>query len=123
MRHCIISKDPLFMNYNNKKFKVIEVSENGEVSETLIFDYKQVGNILSATYNDTNIIKGHLLGWVDTEGNITMSYHQINKEGVINTGKCTSKPEILSNGRIRLHETWQWTSGTRSKGQSILEEV
>jgi len=101
------------MNYNNKKFKVIEVSENGEVSETLIFNYKQVGNVLSATYSDINIIKGHLL----------MSYHQINKEGAINTGKCTSKPEILSNGKIRLHETWQWTSGTRSKGQSILEEI
>jgi hypothetical protein len=39
------------------------------------------------------------------------------------TGVCHSKPEILKNGKIRLHETWQWTSGDQSKGKSILEEV
>lgn len=27
-----------------------------------------------------------------------------------------------SNGKIRLHETWEWTSGDQSKGQSIIEE-
>lgn len=38
------------------------------------------------------------------------------------TGICHSIPEILSNGKIRLHETWEWTSGDLSKGQSIIEE-
>jgi hypothetical protein len=39
------------------------------------------------------------------------------------TGKCFSKPEILTNGKIRLHETWQWTSGDLSTGTSIIEEI
>lgn len=39
------------------------------------------------------------------------------------TGICNSKLEILHNGKIRLHETWQWTSGDKSKGESIIEEV
>ena len=39
------------------------------------------------------------------------------------TGVCQSRPEILEDGRIRLHKTWQWTSGDGSKGSSIVEEV
>jgi hypothetical protein len=29
----------------------------------------------------------------------------------------------MKNGKIRLHEKWQWTSGDGSKGESILEEI
>ena len=39
------------------------------------------------------------------------------------TGICFSKPEIMENGKIRLYETWEWTSGDNSKGNSILEEI
>jgi hypothetical protein len=52
-----------------------------------------------------------------------MRYHQINFNNEIMTGKCFSKPEILSNGKIRLYETWQWTSGDFSSGTSIIEEI
>jgi len=38
------------------------------------------------------------------------------------TGVCTSKPEFLANGKIRLHESWKWTSGDKSEGKSINEE-
>jgi hypothetical protein len=39
------------------------------------------------------------------------------------TGRCHSIPEQLSDGRIRLHEQWQWTSGDLSSGESIVEEI
>jgi len=52
-----------------------------------------------------------------------MSYHQINQNGELMTGTCYSKPELLENGRIRLFENWQWTSGDKSKGNSVLEEL
>jgi hypothetical protein len=55
-------------------------------------------------------------------GNIEMRYQQVNDLGKIMTGLCRSSPEILKNGKIRLHENWQWTSGDLSKGQSKLEE-
>jgi hypothetical protein len=29
----------------------------------------------------------------------------------------------MENGKIRLYEEWQWTSGDQSKGSSILEEI
>lgn len=111
------------INYNNKTFRPVQSTENGEVSEETIFEYRQNGTILTSEYFGGQILKGHLMGLVDENGNIEMRYHQVNKKGELMTGICFSKPEIMSNGKIRLHETWEWTSGKKSKGKSILEEV
>lgn len=111
------------MNYNNKKFRPVQNSENGETSEETVFEYKQTGNILTSEYKGGQIIKGHLIGLVDEDGTIEMRYHQINNKGELMTGICLSKPELSKSGKIRLHETWQWTSGDKSSGTSILEEL
>jgi len=111
------------INYNNKIFRPLSNSANGETSSETRFNYNQVGNVLMAYYSGGQIIQGHLIGLVDEVGNIDMRYHQINASGVLMTGICQSIPEILPNGKIRLHETWEWTSGDKSKGKSILEEV
>ena len=111
------------INYNNRKFRLIKNSENGETSSETIFEYKQEGEILTSTYSGGKIIKGHLIGLVDNVGNINMRYHQVNEKGVLMTGICKSKPELLPNGKIRLHENWNWTSSDKSNGISILEEI
>ena len=111
------------INYNDKKFRAVANSENGETSAETIFEYHQDGKILTASYNGGKIVKGHLMGLVDEQGNIDMVYHQVNTEGRLMTGKCHSKPEIMENGKIRLHETWEWTSGDFSKGTSVIEEL
>jgi hypothetical protein len=59
---------------------------------------------------------------VDKSGNIEMRYHQVNDNNELMTGMCISIPEILENGKIRLHENWKWTSGDQTKGTSIIEE-
>ncbi|MEI6411831.1 MAG: n-acetylglutamate synthase [Bacteroidota bacterium] len=111
------------LNYHNKQFRPISNTENGETSAETLFLYQQIGNILTCTYSGGKIIAGHLIGLVDEAGNIDMRYHQVNESGALMTGFCHSKPEILPDGRIRLHENWQWTSGDGSSGSSILEEV
>jgi len=110
------------MNYNNKVFKPISNTDNGETSNETIFHYKQVGNIVTATYSGGKIIQGHLIGLVDSFGNIEMRYHQVNEKNELMTGICKSTPEILANGKIRLLEEWKWTSGDKSTGTSIIEE-
>ena len=111
------------INYNKKTFVPVINSENGETSSETFFLYKQVGNIITSEYSGGKIKKGHLIGLVDEFGNIEMRYHQINENGELMTGICKSKPEILENGKIRLYESWQWTSGDKSKGESVIEEV
>jgi hypothetical protein len=110
------------INYNNKIFRPVVNSENGETSNETVFYYKQIGNILTSEYSGGKIVSGHLIGLVDKYGNIEMRYHQVNDNNEIMTGVCNSRPEILENGKIRLHETWQWTSGDKSYGESIIEE-
>lgn len=111
------------MDYNNRKFRPILNSLNGETSKETIFEYKQNGNILTSEYRGGNIILGHLIGLVGKEGNIEMRYHQINAKGELMTGICFSKPELTQNNKLRLHESWTWTSGDQSSGTSVLEEV
>jgi hypothetical protein len=111
------------INYNNKKFKPISMSKNSEVSPSTVFRYKQKGHVLTCDYSGDSIITGHLIGLVAEDGCINMRYHQINTDGELMSGTCQSTPEIMANGKVRLHEKWQWTSGDLSKGNSILEEV
>ncbi len=110
------------IDYNGKIFRPTSNSENGETSSETVFIYKQTGNILTSEYSGGKIKMGHLIGIVDENGNIDMCYHQVNNKDEIMTGICKSTPEILENGKIRLHESWQWISGDKSKGQSIIEE-
>lgn len=35
---------------------------------------------------------------------------------------CHSEPEIMEDGRIRLREQWQWTSGDKMKGNPWLRK-
>jgi hypothetical protein len=111
------------INYNNRKFRPVSNSDNGEVSSDMLFHYKQNGNILTCSYEGAHITKGHLIGLVDKNGAIEISYHQVNSKGELMTGNCSSTPKLMKNGKVRLQEEWQWTSGDQSKGNSILEEI
>ncbi len=111
------------INYNDRRFRPVRNSANGETSSETIFHYEQEGNILTSSYSGGRIRSGHLIALVDDEGCIDMRYHQVNDRGELMTGVCRSIPEVMPNGKIRLHETWQWTSGDGSTGNSVLEEV
>lgn len=122
--HCPINPSyPNMINYHGKSFRPVQNTENGETSAETIFMYQQDGAVLTSTYSGGKIKKGHLIGLVDENGVIEMRYHQVNSRNELMAGICHSVPEILSNGKIRLHETWQWTSGDLSKGSSVLEEI
>ncbi len=110
------------INYNNKIFKPVSNSKNAETTHETVFCYTQNDNIVTGVYSGGKIKYGHLIGIVDADGNIDMSYHQINNNNCIMTGICKSQPEILATGKIRLHETWRWTSGDCSEGTSVIEE-
>ena len=77
---------------------------------------------MTSEYSGVQIKNGHSIILVDSEGNISMCYNQVNDKDELMTGIYQSKPEILENGKIKRHERWEWTSGNKSKGQSIIEE-
>ncbi len=111
------------LNYNNKTFKSITNTSNGEVGEETLFHYHQKDKVVWAEYSGGAIIKGFLIAKVLENNALEMRYEHINKSGELMTGICHSTPEILANGLVRLHEKWQWTSGDFSSGESIIEEI
>ena len=110
-------------HYHNKIFKSIINTSNGDVELETTFYYKQKGNIVTASYSGGNIIEGNLIALVNKDGVLNMHYQHINNQYQLMTGICTSIPELMPNNKIRLHEKWQWTSGDKSSGESIIEEV
>ena len=49
------------------------------------------------------------------------------RDGVVHakyqaSGRCHSRIEVLDDGRLRMHETWEWTSQP-GNGTSVIEEI
>lgn len=112
------------MQYNleGKTFRSVTNSENGEVGTDTVFNYHQSNNTVWAEYEGGDIVKGHLIANVLASGQLDMRYHHINRCGEIMIGKCLSTPELMSNGKIRFKEEWQWLSGDLSSGYSEIME-
>lgn len=111
------------INYNGRRFRTAVNTENGEVSNETIFNYYQQNSEVWADYSGGSVLRGSIIGKVNEEGVIDMVYHHLSNTGELRAGKCHSVPEVMNDGKIRLHETWQWTSGDGSSGQSIIEEI
>lgn len=111
------------INYDNRTFRSVANTPNGEVGGVTLFHYRQQGDLVWATYEGNGIVQGHLIANVASDGALDMRYHHRSPSGALMTGFCRSRLEILPDGRYRLHEEWQWTSGDTSRGTSVIEEV
>ena len=110
-------------SYDGRTFRAASNASNGEVGDDTRFHYHQQGNIVWAEYAGGSIVKGSLIATVQRDGSLDMRYHHVNTDGALMTGQCRSTPETLPDGRLRMHEKWQWTSGDQSSGESTIEEV
>jgi len=111
------------LNYHNRKFAGVTNSPTGQVSGDTIFLYQQHENILTATYSGGSIHQGHMLGIVNDDNSLDLMYHHLDEHQSLKSGHCHSVPEILEDGRIRLHEKWSWTYPTIGDGNSVVEEI
>jgi hypothetical protein len=111
------------ISYHNRKFRSIANSNAGEVGSETIFHYRQDGDVVWAEYSGGEIVRGTLVAMVLPDDSLDMRYQHVNRKGDLMTGICGSIPELLPDGRIRLLETWQWTCGDHSSGESIIEEI
>ncbi len=109
--------------YEGRLFRPSTENQESDTTPETIFKYHQKGDLLTGTYSGGYVEFGQLIGLVNIAGRIDMRYHHINTDGDLMTGICRSIPEILESGKIRLHESWQWTCKDRAKGTSILDEL
>jgi hypothetical protein len=111
------------VNYHGRQFAGIENSAGGEVSGQTVFHYEQDGSVLKARYSGGEVVSGVLIGKVYANGDLEFRYNHVNEDWSLRGGKCYSVPEVLEDGRIRLHEQWQWQDESSEKGTSIVEEL
>lgn len=110
------------INYDGKVFIPQSNTENGEVDEETIFHYFQEDNLFWVEYSGGDVLKGHMIGTAEDNGELDFHYQHMNKNKQVRIGKCHSIPKILKNGRIEMREKWQWLNGDLSSGESVVVE-
>ncbi|MGH9657937.1 MAG: DUF3291 domain-containing protein, partial [Bryobacteraceae bacterium] len=111
------------LDYDNRRFTLRENSATGEVDMATIFHYRQRGSLVWAHYSGGAIRSGSLTASVNAEGILDAVYSHVNRFGETRSGVCRTVPEVLDDGRLRLHERWRWTTGDGAEGRSTVEEV
>lgn len=109
------------IHLGGRSFRALSNSESGEVSDATIFNYRQMGDTIWATYEGGDIVFGTLSGLI-MDNVLKFNYQHRNKRNEFMTGICHTDIKLL-DGKIQLHEKWKWTSGDFSEGTSVLEEV
>ena len=108
-------------NFNNKKFQLLENSENGETSPETTFYYKQDKNIVTADYRGGTILYGKIIAILEDDL-LNMLYQCITTNEDLKAGKAVAKINN-SNGKLKLSLDWEWLDGSESKGQSEYIEI
>ncbi|MCW5730658.1 MAG: n-acetylglutamate synthase [Alphaproteobacteria bacterium] len=111
------------VNYDRRMFRALANSAGGQVSADTLFHYRQAGDLVVGVYEGGGIHHGQIIARVDEDGGLDMRYQHVTAAGELMTGTCRTRPEILPDGRLRLHERWRWTCGDGAEGTSILEEI
>jgi hypothetical protein len=93
------------------------------VNSETVFHYRQKGDMIWGTYEGGLIRYGQIIGRIVEDDKIDFRYQHLNVEGEMMTGEGLCIPELLADGRLRLHESWKWTTGDGSSGKSVVEEV
>lgn len=106
---------------DGRRFGPVMNAEGGEVDAATVFAYRQRGDLIEASYSGGPIRSGYLVGTRDGD-ELDFRYVHVNDSGDSASGHCRSRLELLDDGRIRMHETWQWESRPGS-GTSIVEEL
>lgn len=109
--------------YGKRRFAAVSNGTNGDRDTETVFEYRQSGGRVRARYSGPGIVFGSLVAASDASGSLDMHYRRFTPEGALRAGQCRTTPEVLANGKLRLHEQWQWTTGDRSSGRSILKDL
>ncbi|WP_380676585.1 hypothetical protein [Salinigranum sp. GCM10025319] len=94
---------------------------DGDVGGETYFWFDQSDDVVHARYEGGAVRLGHLVGRHLGE-TLDFRYTHLTEGGETATGHSIDRIEWLEDGRLRLHEEWEWDSKPGS-GTSVLEEL
>lgn len=89
-----------------------------EADRVLVFTEDREGTV-TATYSGGPVVAGTLAGRRDGR-DLEFGFSQIERNGAVTVGRVEARVEVLPDGLLRVHESWD--TG-RSTGTSVLDEL
>ncbi|MCP4684226.1 MAG: n-acetylglutamate synthase [bacterium] len=115
-------------NFNNRTFKGVVNYDSGDLTGDTRFHYYQDGDDVWGTFEGGNIVSGAIKAKMIEDGKLDMEWWYTSSDGEEIKGVGSSTPELLSDGRYKLHESWTVTetssgAGVGVSGTSVIEEL
>ncbi|WP_299251805.1 hypothetical protein [uncultured Aquimarina sp.] len=105
------------LNFNNKKFHLLENSENGKVNTETVFEYKQDGNLVTADYSGGTIRYGKIIAHLNAN-QLFMLYQCLTNDNELKAGKAIADITFTKKEKIKLTLNWEWLNEESEKGTS-----
>lgn len=106
---------------DGRRFRARGEVAGGDVSADTTFEFSQQDNVISARYAGGSVVLGFLVGRHLGE-TVEFRYAQLTTSGDTASGHSVDRIEVLPDGRLLLHEEWEWDSRDGA-GTSVLEEL
>lgn len=109
------------VSVDGRVFKSVSNAADGDVGGETYFWFEQTDDLIHARYHGGSVRLGYLVGHHRGD-TLDFRYTHVTTGGETATGRSVDRIEHLDDGRLRLHEEWEWDSKPGS-GSSVLEEV
>lgn len=109
-------------DFNNKRFALIQNSDNGQVNTETIFNYKQDDNLVTADYFGGTIKYGKIIAALKGD-ELNMLYQCLTTDNQLKAGKALAQIMHTENGKIKLSLDWEWLTNGNDKGKSEYIEI
>jgi hypothetical protein len=107
------------ISYDGRRFR----AESSSAEDPVIARYFQDGSLLWGESSGGNVLRGSLTGLCAADDTIDFAYTMVLRSGEVVAGRCYSTPQLMDDGRIRLHEKWERYGPNGDSGISYLEEL
>jgi hypothetical protein len=111
------------VDYDGRRFAGVVNYDDGDFNRETRYHYRQQGDVVWGTFEGGGVRVGTLVARVEAEGALEMRWQYVDRAGRLKTGACRSRPELLADGRVRLHEAWRADGEPPLEGTSVAEEV
>ncbi|MEU4605573.1 hypothetical protein AB0F43_21540 [Kribbella sp. NPDC023972] len=109
------------IDYDGRKFS--PVGHDLGDGDVPVASYWQRGDLVWADFSGGRVRRGSLAGVCRPDDKLEFIYTMVLADGSLIAGHCESTPELLPDGRIRLHERWERYGPQAASGVSQLEEI
>ncbi len=107
---------------DGRRFRDVTPDHQGDVGDDTYFEYREdPDGVVHAKYEGGSVRLGYLVG-TRVGDELEFRYTHVTSERLTASGQCRSRIKVLDDGRLRMQETWEWTSQPGA-GSSVIEEV